>query len=374
MFLYRIDHKKDLIIYYRCRNKNYKGRCKFDGTYSITCLHSQQHETYFYEKLRTKEVLEMVVAENPLETRLAIYEKAIKIRCSESLDIADYPETIPSCVSIKTTIDRIIKIYRPMLPHFVEDIHLTPEYTLTNRGEQFLLYTDSNKLIIFGTARMLRLAERADKIYMDGTFYSAHSLYYQLYVIHVLYHKVMIPIVYALLPNKNKETYTKVLRVLIKYCGDNNIWLSPSLAQTDFENVAISALNDVFPTMAIKGCYFHFSQALWRKCQTLGLSASYMGHSDIHKVVRRMSTIPFCRDEHVAIVRDTCYQMAANNTLLLSFMRYMDTTWLGVRPLFPYKIWSRCQVSFIFEMVDQITGQFVMELPIIDFIGILNSR
>ncbi|CAK9299758.1 unnamed protein product [Gordionus sp. m RMFG-2023] len=57
-----------------------------------------------------------------------------------------------------------------------------------------------------------------------------------------------------------------------------------------------------------------------------------------------MSTLPFCREEHVAIVRDTCYQMAANNSLLLSFMQYMDTTWLGVRPLFPYKIWSRYRV------------------------------
>ncbi|XP_065317100.1 uncharacterized protein LOC135925642 isoform X5 [Gordionus sp. m RMFG-2023] len=136
-FLYRIDHKKDLIIYYRCRNKSCKGRCKFDGTYSITCLYSHQHETYFYEKLRTKEVLEMVVAENPLETRLAIYEKAMVIRCSENLDIADYPEVIPSFVSIKTTIDRIIKKYRPMLPHSVKDIHLTPEYTLTNWGCYF---------------------------------------------------------------------------------------------------------------------------------------------------------------------------------------------------------------------------------------------
>ncbi|XP_065312676.1 uncharacterized protein LOC135922179 isoform X1 [Gordionus sp. m RMFG-2023] len=117
------------------------------------------------------------------------------------------------------------------------------------------------------------------------------------------------------------------------------------MAQTDYEIATISALKDVFPTMSIKGCYFHYSQALWRKCQTLGLSGSYMGHSDVHKVVRRMSTLPFCREEHVALVRDTCYQMAANDTLLSSFMMYMDTIWLGDRPLFPYTLWSRYRVA-----------------------------
>ncbi|CAK9304106.1 unnamed protein product, partial [Gordionus sp. m RMFG-2023] len=293
----------------------------------------------------TKEVIEILVAENPLESRLTIYDKAMQIRCSECLDIAEYPEAIPSFVSFKTTIDRILKKYRPVLPYAVEEIILTPEFTLTMLGEQFLIYSDNNKLIMFGTASMLRLAERADNIYMDGTFYSAPSLYYQLYVIHVMFQTVMIPIVYALLPNKNKKTYIKVFRVLVEFCAENNIWFNPSMAQTDYEIAAISALKDVFTTMSIKGCYFHYSQALWRKCQTLGLSGSYMGHSDVHKVVRRVSTLPFCREEHVALVRDTCYQMAANDTLLSSFMMYMDTIWLGDRPPFPYTLWSRHRVA-----------------------------
>ncbi|CAK9290130.1 unnamed protein product [Gordionus sp. m RMFG-2023] len=146
MFLYRIDHHKDLISYYRCRNISCKGRCKYDGIYTMTCGHSHQHETYIYEKLRTKEVIEILVAENPLESRLTIYNKAMQIRCSECLDIAEYPEAIPSFVSFKTTIDRILKKYRPVLPYAVEEIILTPEFTLTMLGEQFLIYTQYDQL------------------------------------------------------------------------------------------------------------------------------------------------------------------------------------------------------------------------------------
>ncbi|XP_065321189.1 uncharacterized protein LOC135928661 [Gordionus sp. m RMFG-2023] len=123
MFLYRIDHHKDLISYYKCRNISCKGRCKYDGIYTMTCGHCHQHDTYIYEKLSTKEVIEILVAKNP-----QVYDKAMQIRFSECLDIAEYPEAIPSFVSFKTTIDRILKKYRPVLPYAVEEIILTPVY------------------------------------------------------------------------------------------------------------------------------------------------------------------------------------------------------------------------------------------------------
>ncbi|XP_065318631.1 uncharacterized protein LOC135926632 [Gordionus sp. m RMFG-2023] len=47
--------------------------------------------------------------------------------------------------------------------------------------------------------------------------------------------------------------------------------------------------------MSIKGCFFHYSQALWRKCQALGLVSGYLHNTTIHQVVRRMTTLPFAK-------------------------------------------------------------------------------
>ncbi|CAK9298198.1 unnamed protein product [Gordionus sp. m RMFG-2023] len=95
----------------------------------------------------------------------------------------------------------------------------------------------------------------------------------------------------------------------------------------------------------IKGCFFHYSQALWRKCQALGLVRDYLNDSHVHIVVRRMTTLPFCKEEHLAEVRLSCYSMATNNPSLLRFMEYMDHTWLGETALFPHTIWTRYHVD-----------------------------
>ncbi|CAK9298860.1 unnamed protein product [Gordionus sp. m RMFG-2023] len=136
-------------------------------------------------------------------------------------------------------------------------------------------------LYVFGTDSMLRLTEGSEMIYMDGTFHVAPTLFYQLYTLHVMY----------------------------------------------------------------EGCFSHYSQALWRRCQSLGLVSLYLNHSNVHKVVRRMTTLPFCKEEDVSRVRQNCYIMASENPMLMGFMEYIDTTWLGLNAIFPHGIWTRYKVD-----------------------------
>ncbi|CAK9290308.1 unnamed protein product [Gordionus sp. m RMFG-2023] len=135
----------------------------------------------------------------------------------------------------------------------------------------------------------------------------------------------MIPVIYALLPDKSRETYIQLFHIVRNFCILEGINFNPP-------NV-------------IKGCFFHYSQALWRKCQALGLVRDYLNDSHVHIVVRRMTTLPFCKEEHLAEVRLSCYSMATNNPSLLRFMEYMDHTWLGETALFPHSIWTRYYVD-----------------------------
>ena len=40
---------------------------------------------------------------------------------------------------------------------------------------------------------------------------------------------------------------------------------------SDFELLLVQSLELQFPSACIHGCYFHFTQCLWRKVQSLGL-------------------------------------------------------------------------------------------------------
>ncbi|XP_065323562.1 uncharacterized protein LOC135930664 [Gordionus sp. m RMFG-2023] len=347
-YLYRHDYQKGDRVHYRCRIVGCKASCKLDGIYITSGLHEHQNEIGVFEKLRTYQVLEDVIAENPLETRHNIYEKVLNKRFLETPNINLYPEAMPTYISIKSKIDGLLQKNRPTLPQSMDDIVLLPEYITTNRGDIFLINNDNNNnILVFGTSSMLKIIETCDNdtIYMDGTFYVVPRLFYPLYTIHVLYRETMIPIIYALLSDKTRATYIELFQIILRCCGENNIMFNPRYGQTDYEAAAISALRFVFPTMVIKGCFFHFSQAIWRKCQGLGLTKEYRDNTTVHKVVRRMTTLPFCREEDISEVRSSCLAMSLENPLLIQFMQYMDLTWLSINALFPHSLWTRYQVN-----------------------------
>ena len=54
---------------------------------------------------------------------------------------------------------------------------------------------------------------------------------------------------------------------------------------TDFEIALITAIETEFPRSRIQGCYFHYSQSLWRKIQALGLSGPYRQDQHLKKLL-----------------------------------------------------------------------------------------
>ena len=86
------------------------------------------------------------------------------------------------------------------------------EYASLPPGENFLLYDsgvgDENRILVFGTKRSMALLQAAENVYMDGTFKIVPELYCQLYKIHASTNAgCMVPCVYALMPNKTRESY-----------------------------------------------------------------------------------------------------------------------------------------------------------------------
>ena len=69
-----------------------------------------------------------------------------------------------------------------------------------------------------------------------------------------------VPVAFALLENKRKETYEKLFSP-INLLPDWN----PKTILMDFEARVILSSQALLPNVQIRGCNFHFNQCLWRK-------------------------------------------------------------------------------------------------------------
>ena len=54
----------------------------------------------------------------------------------------------------------------------------------------------------------------------------------------------------------------------------------------NFKTAAQNAARTVFPGFTVKGCLFHYNQAIWRTTQRTGLQVTYR-NNDIRQLVRR---------------------------------------------------------------------------------------
>ena len=98
------------------------------------------------------------------------------------------------------------------------------------------------RMLVFATQQDLGLLARSNHCFMDGTFKVVPELFFQLFTIHALHNSQVIPCVYALLPNKQQQTYTAFFQVL-RDAHDN---LNPETVLVDFELAAINALRAIF--------------------------------------------------------------------------------------------------------------------------------
>lgn len=205
----------------------------------------------------------------------AIYDQDIaKLRTPEWDDqtqrMVDNLPTFPSC---KTSLYHQRTQLIPNLPTSIDAIDLQDEWTTTIANEGFLLVNDGDqdKILIFVTDRNLQFLADNDTIYADGTFYTCPSLFTQLYTLHGMVDGDMFPLVFALLPGKSEQLYTRYFHLLKETCTQCQIALQPTTFFIDYETAVQNTARTSFPGITIKGCFFHFTQCIWRKVQNTGM-------------------------------------------------------------------------------------------------------
>ena len=130
--------------------------------------------------------------------------------------------------------------------------------------------------------------------YVDGTFKVARSPFVQLFSIHAFVRKdgqlKQLPLAFAVMSRRRRKDYKRVLRALLE-----SLPCTPKVQAlvTDFEAAVWSATRKVLPSVALRGCAFHYAQAVWRNVQSVGLQSLYTTDDEINRVCRKTMALPF---------------------------------------------------------------------------------
>lgn len=227
-------------------------------------------------------------------------------------------------------------------PKSRDDIILDEECLKMSDGSSFLLKDDSTgpRILIFSGEKNREALKTHKTVFMDGTFKSCSKQFAQIYTIHADFGSSseetnVHPVIFSLLPDKKKETYVRMFRLILDSVPEWN----PQQINLDFEAAAISAIREVFPEAEINGCYFHFKKCLWRKVQGLGLTDEYRNNEHIRQSIKMCASLAFLEPGDVGEGFLLIHSQAPKNDQLGNFFDYFVDQWLQ-NPEIPESLWS----------------------------------
>jgi len=352
-YLFRFDKKYKNTMYWRCNEDLCKSRINLrneeivkgpsDHNHVISNLEIEQRVCINKMKIRA-----LSSQDNPHQ----IVSEASTL-CSQAVHGA-----LPPVSYIKRTLCRIRQINSsaPSNPLTLTDITIPNNYSQTIDGRQFLINDIEpveNRILVFATEKNLDLLAKSDHWFSDGTFKSCPPLFAQVYTIHVIKNNLVIPVVFSLMPDKTQSSYERLFTAIKTH--NNN--LNPKTIMTDFEQSSINAFKIQFQNAKQNGCFFHQTQCVWRKIQTIsGMVEKYKTDSEFSLQVRYLSALAFVPENDVIDVFETLCESTYytdNEEVLEPLISYFEDTWIGRpnrrkrrNPRFPISLWN-CYTSTI---------------------------
>lgn len=201
---------------------------------------------------------------------------------------------------------------------------------------------DQDRILIFGKASVSDWIHLVTKIYVDGTFSLAPHLFSQVFVIMAERGGFVLPIIYALLPDKAERTYTRMLEMI----QDSWPLFKPEKISLDFEIALINTFSSKFPNAEIQGCLFHLVKNMKRKLAEFHLMRRYNTDADFALYARMIPALSFVPIEELENALEVLSENLPNQ--LTPILDYFEDYYVGRiqrnnrrrRPTFKPEMWS----------------------------------
>ncbi|KAL5021166.1 hypothetical protein ScPMuIL_000321 [Solemya velum] len=157
------------------------------------------------------------------------------------------------------------------------------------------IHINGARHIIFATDEQLRLLSDTWTWYLDATFKVVRKPFYQLISIHAFLKSGectrQAPFAFMFMSRCRKEDYMETLKAV-----KTSLFSTPDLD----EIAAIwGAVKEVFPSVTIHGCTFHWCQAVYRKISELGLQTAYKEKGLFYILLKKLLALPYLPRRHI---------------------------------------------------------------------------
>ena len=311
-YSYIIKLRRNMVNYWRCSVRNKSSICP------ATII---QRGNLFTRGINAHNHLANPEVNFKPELKVFVINRAkreIFVPAAEIVENALIPYTnnlqpgLPSLTNLARTANRARQAIRPQDPVDL-DFEVNMDYIPGNflRGD---IKVDERRHLIFATDQMLNILCRAKRWYLDGTFKIVKEPFTQLFSIHAFVNSEssikQLPLVFVLMSGKRKRDYRKVLNKVLESLPG-----APAVrsAVIDFELALWKAFPKVYPGVVLQGCSFHWTQAVWRKIQLLGLQSQYMNNNSTRDFCRRLMALPFLPCEHIEPAFRNLEERASND-------------------------------------------------------------
>lgn len=348
-YFYRKDKSNPRTQLWRCDTKGCKGRAATPYPYGddvdvqVRGVHGHPPDPAKADVLQVKARVREVGRETNDPPRRVVADAVAGIREEAAVRVG-------SATNLRRTVNRQRgNGNHPPAPQALQDIDIPDNFRLNLRNEPFVFFdsgaNDGNqRIFIFGSPTGYNLLRGNCHIMADGTFKLAPELFTQIYTIHIIIRGNVIPVLYALLPNKELQSYRRMWEAVRERIPGMN----PTSVLTDFEHAAHGAVREIFPNADLTGCYFHLGQSLWRRLQALGLRQRYIEDDNFRMYAKMLQALAFLP---VGDVQDAFEEIRDQDDFpddLQDLYHYFEDTYMGRltrrgqrrAPLFSMNVWN----------------------------------
>uniref|UniRef100_T1JH24 MULE transposase domain-containing protein n=1 Tax=Strigamia maritima TaxID=126957 RepID=T1JH24_STRMM len=189
---------------------------------------------------------------------------------------------------------------------------------------------DGSISIVFAGDELLNALQTTTSLHIDGTFKVSPYLFMQFCTLHAFAFDYAFPAIYVLMTHKTQAAYECLLRYVLELQPN----LNPTVVMSDFETALQNAVSICFPRARVAGCFFHYSQAIWRRVQKLGLTDGYRDNPRITRTVKRcmaLSLLP--HTSFVAglqTIREYTRLQGIDSGKVKSLLLYIERRWIRI--------------------------------------------
>jgi hypothetical protein len=251
----------------------------------------------------------------------------------------------------------------------VMEMELDDKYTKTETAEDFLVYKgpvdesdpDSKCMLFYQSAIQRDIARHCAKLESDGTFKTAPAPFKDgqggsrqiVTTFAELKTNVVVPVAFALLPDKKSESYQKMWELFhSRITCDGTVQPAFTSLGLDFEVGPKNEFVKLFPGVDITGCFFHWRQALRRQLAIKGALKFYNHSVEFQTIFHKMVALAFVPtsqiSEFASIIEQEWEEDCADEAG--EWCDYFFKTYVGVlncrtgnrkQPKFAHKTWSK---------------------------------